>query len=217
MSSMEENEDILEMEEEEFTLPASLITFHKGEGKPWDSKLGGCPYLHQQEEYPMGQNGTPMLFLAQINLKDIHNIPELPCQGLLQFFVENSAHFGIDAPPVVRWIETVTEAEDALLLKHPFADKAYQKALPYQSAGTLTFTPAEGEEEESGEDSRVGGYPFFPQDGELEENEFLLLQLADEGVCGIGFGDCGVCHFVIDRDDLAARDFSQVSYNWDCC
>lgn len=199
-------------------LPVSEITFEKGEGKPWESKLGGCPYLSEQEEYPIGKNGKPMLFLAQINLKDIHNMPaELPDHGLLQFYVEQEEAFGLYSPAVVRWIEDVKESEEGLLKKHPFADEAYQKALPFETPGRMCFTETEMSEDVE-ESCRVGGYPYYPQDGELDpEEEFLLLQLADEGTCQIGFGDCGACHFIIDRAALAARDFSDVLYAWQTC
>lgn len=217
MSNLEEFDDE-DWEEEEYMLASSDITFQEGEGKPWESKLGGCPYLHTKEDYPIGQNGKPMLFLAQINLKDIHNSPILPDHGLLQFFVEQNQLFGVEYDPLVRWIEDVSETENGLLLEHPYADQEYVKALPYERPGKIFFAEVPQEEEdEPSEDSRVGGYPCYQQDGEMEPNEFLLLQLADEGECGIGFGDCGVCRFIIDKEDLAARDFSNVSYDWDCC
>lgn len=204
----------------------SEISLEAGTTMPWESKLGGCPYLRAQEEYPIGKNGKPMLFLAQLNLKDIHGIPELPDYGLLQFFVEQNDMFGLvygeESGAHVRWIEDVVESEDGLLLEHPFADEAYLTALPFEEPGKISFAPTQPlepeEDEESGpEICMVGGYPYFPQDGELEPDEFLLLQLADEGECGISYGDCGACRFIIGRDALAARDFSDVYYSWDCC
>lgn len=44
------------------------ISSKREETKPWESKLGGCPYLKDIKEYPMDEAGQPMLFLAQINL-----------------------------------------------------------------------------------------------------------------------------------------------------
>lgn len=207
----------------EYITGSDYIYFKKGEGRPWESKLGGCPYLRSADEYPIGKNGKPMLFMAQLNLKDIHNIPELPDHGLIQVFVEQSRWYGIEADPLVRFIETVEESEDGLILEHPFADKDYLEALPFERPGRIYFEEVseEDEEEENSERtpeiSRIGGYPCYQQDGELEPHEFLLLQLSDEGECGIGYGDCGISHFIMEQDDLANRDFSKVRYDWDCC
>ena len=33
----------------------------------------------------------------------------------------------------------------------------------------------------------------------------------------IMWGDSGVANFFIQEKDLAAEDFSDVLYNWDCC
>ena len=74
------------------------ISFTREETKPWDSKLGGCPYLKSIEDFPTDENGKPMLFLAQINLADLENLVELPEKGLLQFFVVNDDMFGLEDP-----------------------------------------------------------------------------------------------------------------------
>lgn len=63
----------------------------------------------------------------------------------------------------------------------------------------------------------IGGYPTFTQEDPRtpEQPHILLFQLdTDEGVM---WGDSGVGNFFIHPDDLARRDFSRVSYNWDCC
>ena len=39
------------------------------ETKPWESKLGGCPYLSSLKDYPKDDRGMPMMFLAQINFE----------------------------------------------------------------------------------------------------------------------------------------------------
>ncbi|MCL2883442.1 MAG: YwqG family protein [Coriobacteriia bacterium] len=73
-------------------------------------------------------------------------------------------------------------------------------------------------------DLKVGGYPQFtqadPRDGSgLEAYSQLLVQLdsweADNGM-GILFGDYGVANWFIKPSALAARDFSDILYNWDC-
>lgn len=47
---------------------SNQIMFTLEDTKPWESKLGGCPYLEDIEQYPKGTDGGPMMFLAQINL-----------------------------------------------------------------------------------------------------------------------------------------------------
>lgn len=218
----QEDEDVEEFDEEEtgeseYALPSSEIQFEVRETKPWESKLGGCPYLHTKEEYPIGKNKKPMLFIAQINLKELPKMPMLPDHGLLQFFVNQDDLFGVYEDPLVRWIEEVTESEDGLLSEHPFADEEYEKLLPFEQSAKMNFSKIEMSEDEE-ETCRVGGYPYFPQDGEFEPDEnFLLLQLADEGVCDICFGDCGVALFIIDLDDLENRNFSNVFYESQSC
>ncbi len=73
--------------------------------------------------------------------------------------------------------------------------------------------------------SGVGGYPYFTQSDPREYDDkaakcnILLFQLDSEGGGDdmIMWGDSGVGNFFIREEDLAARDFSNVLYNWDCC
>lgn len=194
---------------------------------PWESKLGGCPYLHSAEEYPIGENGKPMLFLAQINLEDIHNLPELPKSGLLQFFVAQDGMIGASLKPAVRWIEQVDKRKEGLLTENPYENEAYWKELPFETPGRMSFEEDIMTEDDIDPDycipeesNRVGGYPS-PIQGDLEDfhpdKELVLLHLFEHGGCQLGFGDSGTAFFVISRKDLAARDFSNVTYTWDCC
>lgn len=70
-------------------------------------------------------------------------------------------------------------------------------------------------------DCQVGGYPYFTQAdprgyGDLEKDyEILLFQL--DMVEDIMWGDSGVGNFFIKKEDLLKKDFSHVSYHWDCC
>ena len=77
---------------------------------------------------------------------------------------------------------------------------------------------------------RIGGYPCFEQfdprgdNAELQKYDTLLLQIVShvmpDGKGGyndlIMFGDEGGCQFFIPRQKLAARDFSDVMFWWDC-
>ena len=68
---------------------------------------------------------------------------------------------------------------------------------------------------------KIGGYPYFTQVDPREENDphtFLLLQIDTDEVDNkeILWGDCGVANFFISPEDLAACQFDNVLYNWDC-
>jgi uncharacterized protein YwqG len=71
---------------------------------------------------------------------------------------------------------------------------------------------------------RVGGYPAFAQLDPREYHEYLrghtvlLFQLdsVETDDYAIRWRDDGCCHFFIRPDDLAAREFADVLYSWDC-
>ncbi|WP_194841516.1 YwqG family protein [Sporosarcina obsidiansis] len=220
------------------------IHFKREETKPWDSKLGGCPYLKSSEDYPTDADRNPMLFLAQINLADLEIIDELPEKGLLQFFVANDDLFGLEDPIHVNYIEDYEENEEHLVKKHPYENEEYKRNLPFSHSGKMYFTLrempmssslnlfgdifmnklSEVEYEKLSDDcyscdSRIGGYPYFVQHDYIgfDESDFLLLQLDIDEECGIMFGDSGNCVFSIPKDALKNRDFSKVVYDWQCC
>lgn len=58
------------------------ICFSLEETKPWESKLGGCPYLEKLEDYPIGRTERPMMFLAQINLDEMPSLDKFPGTGI---------------------------------------------------------------------------------------------------------------------------------------
>ena len=225
--------------------PADEIEFSLEDTKPWESKLGGCPYLESLDDYPIGANGRPMIFMAQINFEEMPHIEEFPTKGILQFFVEDSDLYGLDDKCKVIYIEEYIKDEDKLVKKNPFRAN-YQDMEPFNRPGKMTFNqtqmPVTASVEEFGElfcdevteeendalydvcygyGSRVGGYPYFVQ-GEPpcyrdDECKVLLLQLDMDDTCGIMFGDSGNCTFLISADDLKKRDFSKVEYDWQCC
>ncbi|GAA0084886.1 YwqG family protein [Clostridium sp. CTA-7] len=221
------------------------IGFKCEKTKPWESKLGGCPYLKNIREYPIDEEGTPMLFLAQINLSDLEKLDELPEKGLLQFFIVNDDMFGLESPIVVKYIEDYEESEVQLIKENPYENnEGYKQGLPFSNNGKMYFEIrempmsssldlfeklfknelSEEEYEKLSEDcyscdSRIGGYPYFVQNDYLgfNDEDFLLLQLDIDDECGIMFGDSGNCIFSIPKDALKNKDFSKVMYDWQCC
>jgi uncharacterized protein YwqG len=54
---------------------------------PWNSKLGGLPYLPQGQAYPTGPDGASLALLAQLNFSEMPVLEGYPAQGILQFFI----------------------------------------------------------------------------------------------------------------------------------
>lgn len=222
---------------------SNRIIFTLEETKPWESKLGGCPYLEDIEQYPIGENGKPMMFFAQINITEMPPLPDFPQEGLLQFYVEADECYGLDGACVVKYIPVYKTDEAALVSENPYSED-YEDNLPFTDNCKISFTQEEvfvGTEcpefqDQFGDlsrkemdalydlcdasDSRIGGYPYFVQDAPAYYNseEFvLLLQLDVDDTSGLMFGDSGNCNFFISREDLLAKNFSEVEYDWQCC
>ena len=226
--------------------PCNEIKFVPSETKPWESKIGGCPYLEKVEDYPKDENGNPMFFMAQINLEEMPPLENFPTKGILQFYVVDDDIYGLEDPCKVIYIENYSKDESKLLKENPF--ESTNEYPPFEKSGKAVFTQrqdvvgfccngfneiADGADEEEEKalwnfcdtaGSKVGGYPYFVQNPPVfYENgtaEILLLQIDTddgEGTCEIMFGDGGNCQFMISREDLLKRDFSNVYYDWACC
>ncbi|AAK78796.1 uncharacterized protein YwqG [Clostridium acetobutylicum] len=223
------------------------ITYKKGKTLPWESKLGGCPYMEKIEEYPKDKDGVPYFFLAQINFEEIHGIKDFPSEGILQFYVKRDDVYGLYEEDgfVVRYVEKVNNNKENLVENVPLVEDNEQFYPPYEHEGKMLFTLrnmpvsvednkfnkvfegivfTENQEKESyevfdGYGNRVGGYPGFTQGDPRDDKSYdtLLLQLDMDDECGIMFGDSGVANFFIASDDLKNKDFSKVYYTWDCC
>ncbi len=71
---------------------------------------------------------------------------------------------------------------------------------------------------------QIGGYPMFlqldPRNYEKDGKEYdtLLFQLSSERFkkCCIEYGDGGIAQYLMKREDLIKKDFSNVMYTWDC-
>ncbi len=212
--------------------------------KPWESKLGGCPYLKDKSDYPLDREGDPMMFLAQINFAEMPEMENFPQKGILQFYVVNDESYGYDEPCKVIYIEDYITDETKILSENPYQNEI-QENLPFEKNTKIIFnstympiTQYENEldslinnindEDEDefydllyGAGSRIGGYPCFVQNPvpcyDNGEKDILLLQLDEDSVADIMFGDSGNCQFFISKKDLINKDFSDVVYDWACC
>lgn len=60
---------------------------------PWQSKVGGMPYLPLLAEYPKSTGGAPLKLLAQVNFSEAPQLCGFPEKGILQFFIDPSDEF----------------------------------------------------------------------------------------------------------------------------
>ena len=61
-----------------------------------DSKIEGIPYIPIGRKIPTNSKGQQFMFLAQINCDDLKGLEDFPQEGILQFWVLGSDHFGKD-------------------------------------------------------------------------------------------------------------------------
>ncbi len=66
--------------------------------RPDESRLGGWPGWPEDEDLPIGSNGKPMLFLAQINFAEMPPFDPFPPAGLMQIFVTSDDLYGCNFP-----------------------------------------------------------------------------------------------------------------------
>ena len=111
-------------------------------------------------------------------------------------------------------------------INHPLLEK-WNQAYPEQAITSLDDFDVyvEGIEDftGSGNYSRLGGLPDFiqgdprreePENSDIRRRTVNLLTINSN--IGVLWGDCGTANWVIAPDRLAARDFSQVFYEWSC-
>lgn len=67
--------------------PLLRLTLLDKEASIFDSKVGGLPYLPKDVEIPTDEDGKQMKLLAQINCRDLADLPGYPHEGLLQFWL----------------------------------------------------------------------------------------------------------------------------------
>lgn len=189
--------------------------------QPWESKVGGLPYLVAAADHPLDESGDPLVFIAQLNFGELPELLGFPTQGLLQFFISGTAEFECaviyhSAVPT-DWVRAPGQPpapqQDFTPLENPDAEFGLVGKLVNQP------DPAYEEDDEDLGGHRVGGYPYGNSDPELPDGHVLLFQLdsdAHDDEWRIMWGDLGTGRFSIATEDLVQRDFSAVHYDWDC-
>jgi len=135
--SAEQGGDIVALMDELSTRPALFLCAEPRVTGPYDSKIGGCPYLPPDFAYPgHAKRGDPLAFLAQLNFARLPKLPDFPDKGILQFYIGNEDSWGLDhsAPTEQKGFRVVYHealCEDASSLQLPPAEP--------RPAGRLAF------------------------------------------------------------------------------
>ena len=111
--------------------------------KPWNSKIGGNPYLPKGFTYPKNSYGEDLYLLAQINFAEIPKMEGFPESGILEFFVSacnmNTCTFGIDDDYLsqkdirILYFEEVQKNEDELINDFSFLKELNSENFPEYS------------------------------------------------------------------------------------
>jgi uncharacterized protein YwqG len=211
------------------------------------SKFLGKPYLPIDSEYPKDKAGKPMILLAQLNFSEIPNIEYYPKKGILQFYISGDSWYDMEDYKVlfhenVEVFQTnfdfLTEdlyEDSPIYCEHSLAFSIQEAfggtedvRFDYKFNGldywdfkeTLTKKQIKNIEpffDATGH--KIGGYSYFtqndPRDYDDIEKDLLLLQIDTDDE--IMFGDSGVAHFFISKEDLINKRFEKAYFNWDCC
>ena len=240
-----------------------------------DSKIGGLPYWPANKEYPVDQQGKPMLMLMQINCAQSGLQTPLPDHGMLQWFISLSPelmygcrgnyddqgtgfhivyHDEIGESATPAGVPTHDTVDDMLtpVKRETAIDVVIEQTVMGVSDGRFNqlffdivkeITGAEHTgmmwyqyldnddclyfEKELGmgqPSHQMLGYPHYSQDEarrSIEIHDTLLFQLDSQfstidRKALVMWGDMGSGFIFINRDDLAARDFTRTYYCWDC-
>lgn len=126
------------------------IKYKAKETLPWESKLGGCPYLESIDDYPVAEDGKPYVFLAQINFQELNYIENYPQEGILQFYIKGNDDLGLwdEEGFKVSYIPKITKDINKLFVKNPYKFKQYDVNsredddmffIPYEREGKMEF------------------------------------------------------------------------------
>ncbi|HMO38800.1 MAG TPA: DUF1963 domain-containing protein [Saprospiraceae bacterium] len=157
---------------------------------PWQTKIGGHPYLPKGVDFPVNAEGQHLFFLAQINFAEAPHLAPFPESGILQFFISDDDFFGqnLDDPFAqqafrVVYFAEITENPDALITDFSFL-RAYQYLpLPANTSFPIAFHPdVELMPVEDWRFEGTFGTGFFEQFGDQEwevYEEYVDLTLAE--------------------------------------
>ncbi len=240
-----------------------------------DSKIGGKPYWPASKEYPVDEQGKPMLMVMQINCAQAGLKAPLPENGMLQWFISLNpermygCHGNFDENGSgcrIVYHDTISDnAAPSNVPTHATVDEMFTPVkretaidlVPEQTTMNVTdghfnqlffdivkeitgvmhsdkmwYQYVDNEdclyfEQQAGMKRpchQMLGYPKYSQEEarrDIKHHDTLLFQL-DSQFSQIDrkelvmWGDMGSGFVFINSENLAALDFSQAYYCWDC-
>lgn len=202
------------------------ITLSDDNGDPKTSRVGGKFVWPEKKPFP-----EEMLFLAQINLEELPANKIFPEKGVLQFFIKDDEHAGLDGGQLVVLHDSQDsfEIRETVVENTPILAPCIMKFNSYLEAMSFSdyrfpanVEEAYGIDDFNGYGTKLLGYPGFCQEDprsyskELRKYDALLLQLDGVADGYMMWGDSGVGNFFINGEALRKHDFSDVFFTWDC-
>lgn len=128
--------------------PYIKIKLQEQKNMPWESKLGGDPYLEIGMEYPKASNGEYLRLLAQINFEEVPKVEPFPQKGILQFFILPDDMYGLDFDDPcmqdtfrVIYIPDLVRDEKNLIKDFSFlGDLEEDWYMPFANEGKMNFS-----------------------------------------------------------------------------
>jgi len=172
--------------------------------KPWESKVGGLPYLPREISWPTAPDGRELFFLAQINFATLPSQAPFPSKGIVQFFINDDDLYGMDFddgenPDTFRVLfhPEVIEQESRLHTKAP-RQEWEEDLLPHHPDESYPLVFGLGEEIVPISDYQFYQYfgsDFFRQFG---ENEWEVMGQMEKSVRSLGHKLGGYAYFTQD-------------------
>ncbi len=196
--------------------PYVKIKLKEQETMPWESKLGGNPYLEIGMEYPKAASGENLRLLAQINFEEVPHLEFFPERGILQFFILADDMYGLGEPCTqdtfrVIYIPKVEKSEENLIKDFSFLEELEEDwYMPFSNEGKMKFSLE---------------YMPIPWDDYRFNNVYSDITLTDEedddymenlNIDGCKIG--GYATFTQDdpRDDKELNNFDTLLLQLDC-
>lgn len=210
------------------------------------TKIGGTPYWPKDQTWPE-YDGRPMICVAQLNLSDLPKLDDFPTAGMLQFFIDTDEnwdspdgvkiiyHEKVDASNTLQEVPVTTEDDRAGFIDSEVFYPTGELEEDYPNADNESCDVFDYLKDKFGKEvidkyaklvwkhtsasygTRIGGWPSYTQaePGFVDKDTVQLLQMDSEG--GMMWGDCGIAHFFIQKEDLRRKNFDHVMFTWDCC
>lgn len=179
--------------------------------RPWESKVGGHPYLPKGISWPCTPEGQALFFLAQINFSEMPPLAPFPDKGIVQFYINDDDLYGMDFDDgenpdsfrVLFFPEVLTD--ETALQKNSAPTRDYEDLLPHhpEESYPLTFGVAE-------EIVPITDYQFYQLFGgdffrQFGEREWDVMAEYEKAVRAQGHKIGGYAYFTQD-DPRRAED-----------